>query len=229
MVDSLSKAVQTLIDNDSSIRDALERGYANYSAVARLLKPKIEEVLGRTVTISGLTTAVKRAKRYGTPRADSLKIIAESTINLRTHVAKISLEKTRRNLEKARLLSADFPEAFFQVLEGATTLTLITDQKIFGKVCSTFPSEEILEKKEDLAAIILQSPKEIVNTPGCISIFYSLLSRWQINIEETISCYNETIIIIRMEDAPKSFSLMTELISNTGRMLKETVREHMRC
>jgi len=216
---SLSKTVQFLIENDLPIQDALERGYGNFSAIARLLKPKVEEILGREVTLGGLITSVKRARTIYTSRSGYLKIIAESVINLRTDVAKISLEKTRRNLEKARLISADYPEAFFQVLEGATTLTLITDQRIFNEVRSVFREEETLEEKQNLAAIIVQSPRGIVDTPGCIAAFYNPISRGQINIEETVSCFTETIIVLRMEDAARAFSLLTDLITNARKTL----------
>jgi len=216
---SLSKTVQFLIENDPSLQDALERGYGNFSAMARLLKPKVEEVLGKEVTIEGLITSVKRVKARYKPGLEYLKIIAESVINLRTDVAKISLEKTRRNLEKARLISADFPEAFFQVLEGATTLTMVVDERIFNEVRSVFRKEEMLDEKRNLAAVIVQSPRGIVNTPGCIVAFYNPISRGQINIEETISCFTETIIVLRMEDAARAFSLLTDLITNTRKTL----------
>ena len=216
---TISKTVQLLIEHDPPIQDALERGYANFSAIARLLKPKVEKILGRKVTVEGLITAVKRTKTTYTPRTEHQKIIAESVINLRTDIAKISIEKTRRNLEKARLISADFPEVFFQVLEGATTLTLITDQRIFDEIRSIFREKEKLEEKPNLAAIIVQSPRSIVDTPGCIVAFYNSISRGQINIEETISCFTETIIVLHMEDAARSFILLTDLITNARKTL----------
>ncbi len=216
---SVSKTVQFLVENDPPVQDALERGYGNYSAIARLLKPKVEEILGKEVALQGLITAVKRAKTFYAPRSEYQPIIAESVINLRTDVAKISIERTRRNLEKARLISADFPEAFFQVLEGATTLTLITDQRIFDQVRSVFKEEETLEEKQNLAAIIAQSPRGIVDTPGCIVAFYNPLSRGRINIEETVSCFTETVIVLRMEDAARAFTLLSDLITNARKTL----------
>jgi hypothetical protein len=218
---SMSKAVQLLIEHDAPVQDALERGYANYSGIARLLRPKVEELLGKKVTIEGLISAVKRTQTAYVPGKEYQRIVAESVINLRTDIAKISLEKTRRNLEKARLISADYPEAYFQVLEGATTLTLVTDQRIFDAVHAVFEGEDTLEEKQNLAAIIVQSPRDIVNTPGCIVAFYNSISRGQINIEETISCFTETIIILKMEDVAEAFSLLTNLITN-ARKVKRT-------
>jgi len=219
---SLSKIVQFLVENDPPIQDALERGYGNFSAVARLLKPRVEEILGKDVTLEGLITAVKRTSTLYVPKSENQPIIAESVINLRTDVAKISLEKTRRNLEKARLISADFPEAFFQVLEGASTLTLVTDQRVFDQVCSVFKEEDTLQEKQNLAAVIVQSPRGIVDTPGCIAAFYNPLSRGQINIEETVSCFTETVIVLRMEDAARAFSLLSELITNARKTLSKS-------
>ena len=209
---SISRIVQHLIENDLPIQDALARGYGNYSAIARILKPKVEEICGRKVDIAGIITAVKRARAAYAPKKEYCRIVAESRITLRTDLAKISVEKTRRNLEKARLISADFPEAFFQVLEGISTLTLITDEGIFENVRSIFRKDEILSEKHNLAALIVQSPKEIVDTPGCIAAFYNPISRAHINIEETASCYTETIITLRMEDAAKAFSILSDLI-----------------
>jgi hypothetical protein len=216
---SLSRVVQNLIEEDPSIEDSLERGYANFSGVARVLKPKAEGLLGKKVTIEGMITAVKRAQVKYVPEQDFREIVAQSIISLRTDVAKMSLEKTRKNLEKARLVSADYPEAFFQVLEGATTLTLITDQRIFGEVQAVFKDVEKLEEKLNLAAIIVQSPNGIVGTPGCIVAFYNPIARARINIEETVSCHNETVVVLRMEDAARAFSILSDLVSSARKAL----------
>ncbi|MBS7648732.1 MAG: hypothetical protein QXK89_00755 [Candidatus Bathyarchaeia archaeon] len=216
---SLAKIIHYLIEGDPSIQDAIERGYANLSAVARILKPKAEEILGRKVTLEGTITSVKRAKVKYKPSEERLKIIANSVITIRTNLAKLSLEKTRRNLERVRLIPAEFPEAFFQVLEGATALTLITDQRIFGNIRSRFEDTGILDEKLNLAAVIIQSPREIVDTPGCIMMFYNAISRRQINIEETISCYTETVIVLKMEDSAKVYGILADLISSARKSL----------
>jgi len=214
MVNSVSKMVQHLIDNDLSLQDALQRDYANYSAIARMLKPKVEETLGRKVKLESLITSVKRAKASYSSRGENMtRIIAESVIHLRTDVAKVSVEKTKRNLEIVRKVLTNFPGEFLQVLEGVSAITLIFDQKMFDNVYSIFQKEDILDERQNLAAIVVQSPREIIDTPGCAIAFYNPVSRRHINIEETMSCFTDTILVLCMEDVGKAFTALTDLIA----------------
>jgi len=221
---SISKVVKALIDEEPAVQDALERGYANISAVARMLRPRVEKALGRKVTLEGLITSVKRVRVDYKPSREYLKIIAGSVISLRTDVAKVSLEKTRRTLETTRRTLAELTEAFLQVLEGTTTITLVMDDSVFNRVCSMFQRGDILDEKRNLAALIVQSPREIVETPGCVVAFYNPISRAQINIEETVSCYIETIILLRMEDAGRALSILTDLIARARENIKVETR-----
>ncbi len=216
MVNSISKIIQHLIDNDLSLQDALQRDYANYSAIARMLKPKVEEALGRKVKLESLITSVKRVKANYKSRGENMtRIIAESVIHLRTDVAKVSVEKTKRNLEIVRKVLTNFPGEFLQVLEGVSAITLIFDQKLFDNVYSIFRKEDILDERQNLAAIVVQSPREIIDTPGCAIAFYNPVSRRHINIEETMSCFTDTIIVLGMEDVSKAFAALTDLIAET--------------
>ncbi|RLI39920.1 hypothetical protein DRO69_13660 [Candidatus Bathyarchaeota archaeon] len=214
MVNSVSKIIQHLIDNDLSLQDALQRDYANYSAIARMLKPKVEKSLRRKVKLESLITSVKRAKASYSSREENItKIIAESVIHLRTDVVKVSVEKTKRNLEIVRKVLTNFPGEFLQVLEGVSAITLIFDQKLFDNVYSIFRKEDILDERQNLAAIVVQSPREIIDTPGCAIAFYNPVSRSHINIEETMSCFTDTILVLRMEDVGKAFTALTDLIA----------------
>jgi len=211
---SISKIVQSIIDGDPSIQDAIQRGYANYSAIARMIKSNVEEQIEETVNMQSLITAVKRCNvHYKSPTGNVSKVISESIINLRTDVAKITLEKTRVTMNLVRSVLAEYVTEFLQVLEGMSSITLIIDQKIFGKIKPLFPSRAILDEKKDLAAIIVQSPKEIIATPGCAIAFYNPISRRGVNIEETMSSYTDTIVVLKMEDVGRAFNALTDLIS----------------
>ena len=218
MVNSISKTVQNLIDEDLSLQDALQRNYGNYSAIARMLMPKIKETVNHTVNLESVITSVKRAKaNYTILQGKIIIVVAGSGLNIRTDMAKVSVEKTKENLEKIRKTLATFSGDFLQVIEGNTIVTLISDLNSFNKISSIFTKKDVIDQKQNLATVIIRSPDEITFTPGCVQAFYNAVSRRHINIEETMSCYTETIIVLAMEDVSKAFAALTDLITEARR------------
>ena len=118
MVNSISKTVQALIDEDLSLQDALQRDYANYSAIARMLIPKIKETENQDINVESVITSVKRAKtNYTILQGKIIKVVAESDLNIRTDMAKVSVEKTKQTQEKIRKTLVTFSGYFLQVIE----------------------------------------------------------------------------------------------------------------
>jgi hypothetical protein len=222
MVSSIAEVVQKMISDDLPLQDALRKGYGNHSAIARLLLPKVKGALKREVKLVSVITAVKRASvRYGPHQGETLRVVANSVINLRTDIAKLSVEKTRRNLQKVREVVSDYSHDYFNVVEGISAITLIFDQNLFDEILSHFSPSEVLDKNQKLAAVILISPKDLVSTPGCLLNFVSAISRKGINIEETLSCFTDTILLLGMEDVSKGFAALTDLVAEARKEISE--------
>jgi hypothetical protein len=218
MVNSISKTVQNLIDEDLSLQDALQRKYGNYSAIARMLMPKIKTTINGKVNLESVISSVKRAKgNYTILQGKITKVVAGSVLNIRTDMAKVSVDKTKHNLEKIRKTLASFSGEFLQVIEGNSVVTLISDFNSFHKINALFDKTAVIDQKQNLATVIIHSPDSITFTPGCVQAFYNAVSRRHINIEETMSCYTETIIVLAMENVSKAFAALTELITEARR------------
>ena len=218
MVNSISKTVQNLIDEDLSLQDALQRDYGNYSAIARMLMPKVKEAVNSDVNLESVITSVKRAKaNYTILQGKITRVIAGSVLTIRTDMAKVSVDKTKKTLEKIRKSLATFSGEFLQVIEGNSVVTLISDLYSFHKINGIFDKTDVIDQKQSLATVIIRSPDDITSTPGCVQAFYNAVSRRHINIEETMSCYTETIIVLAMEDVSKAFTALTELITEARR------------
>lgn len=222
---SIAEITRETIENDLSIQDALSRRYGNVSAIARLIRPRIQETFNREIKLESIITSIKRAKTdYGEYPRDILKILARSTLNVRTDVTKLSLERTSRTLGVVRRLLANYQQEFLQVSESLSALTLIFDSRIADDIRSHFQGENILEEELNLGAIIVQSPPEIIRTPGCVLTFYSQLSRRHINIEDTTSCYTDTILVVKMNQVSKAFTALADLISNSRTVTRKRRR-----
>ena len=100
---SITHAVKEVINNDLSFQDSLERGYCNISAVARIIRPQVNRLLDRNIRIESIITALKRSRKlYDIPVRPMLTILANSTISVKTDVAKIEYWKEQAKYREGR-------------------------------------------------------------------------------------------------------------------------------
>ena len=219
---SITNAVKEVVSNDLSFQDSLQRDYCNISALARIIKPKIDQMLGKNTSAESIVTALKRSRRdYDVPERPIALILAGSTVSVKTDVAKVSAAKTRKTVEKVAKSLTQNADNYISVAESMMSITLVFDDVLLEDVKAMFSHDDILEIEDDLAAIIVHSPEDIIKTPGCAIAFYNQLSRRHINIEDTVSCYTDTIMLVRMDQVGKAFNALTELISGSRKLPKK--------
>ena len=222
---SVNRAVKEEVDSDFSVQDAIARDYANISSLARLLVPGVARRTGvrvKDVNQVGVASALKRLRdKYSAASPSVARVIGGSIVNARTHVSRLSFEKTKRTLQTVSSLLGGFQEDFIQVSESLSSITLIFDQRLYRRVRRAISATEILQEGEECAAITVHSPHAIINTPGCVSAFFDQLTRKNVNVEDTVSCYTDTIMVVSMKDASRAFEALTELVSEEQRKLDE--------
>lgn len=219
---SITNAVKEVVSGDLSFQDSLQRDYCNISALARIIKPQVDRMLDKNTSIESIVTALKRSRLdYEVPERPIASILASSTISVKTDVAKLSAKKSKKNIERVAKSLTQSVDSFTSVSESIMSITLVFDDTLLKEVREMFSEDDVLEVEDDLAAIIIHSPEEIIKTPGCAIAFYNQLARRHINIEDTVSCYTDTIVLVRMDQVGKAFNALTDLISNSRRMPKK--------
>jgi len=222
---SITNAVKEVVNNDLSFQDSLQRDYCNISALARIVKPQIDQMLSKNTSVESIITALKRSRRdYDVPERPIAAILAGSTVTVKTDVAKLSAAKSKKTIEKVAKSLTQNVDNYISMSESIMSITLIFDDALLDDVKAMFGQHDILEVEDDLAAIIVHSPEEIIKTPGCAIAFYNQLARRHINIEDTVSCYTDTIMLVRMDQVGKAFNALTDLISGSRKMPKKKHR-----
>jgi aspartokinase len=222
---SITETVREIVSSDLSFQDSLQRDYCNISALARIIKPQTDSMLSKDTSIESIITALKRSRYdYDVRQKPIASILAASTITVNTDVAKVSARKSKKTIEKVAKAMIENVGNFISISESVMSITLVFDGLLLQDVKIMFASDDILEIENGLAAIIVQSPEEIIKTPGCAIAFYNQLARRHINIEDTVSCYTDTIVLVKMEQVGKAFNALTDLISNSRKMAKKRYR-----
>ena len=222
---SITEVVRETVSSDLSFQDSLQRDYCNISALARIIKPHIDNMLSKDTSIESIITALKRSRYdYDVPQKPIASILAASNITVNTDVAKISAKKSKKTIEKVAKAMVRSVGNFISISESIMSITLVFDDLLLQDVKAMFAYDDILEIEDSLAAIIVHSPEDIIKTPGCAIAFYNQLARRHINIEDTVSCYTDTIVLVKMEQVGKAFNALTDLISNSRKMAKKKHR-----
>ena len=222
---SITEAVREIVSSDLSFQDSLQRDYCNISALARIIKPQIDHMLSKDTRIESVVTALKRSRYdYDVPQKPIASILAASTITVNTDVAKVSAKKSKKTIEKVAKAMVQSVGNFISISESIMSITLVFEDLLLQDIKVMFAYDDILEIEDSLAAIIVHSPEDIIKTPGCAIAFYNQLARRHINIEDTVSCYTDTIVLVKMEQVGKAFNALTDLISNSRKMAKKKHR-----
>jgi len=207
---NITKLTEDYILQHPSIKDCLKNGLINYSSLSR--KIAFELNLNPKKNFDAILIACRRLKRKLKKdeilESKILKILKESKIEIKNKIIAIVLEKdifhgNLLNLEK----EIKKRKEVFRVIEGVSGITVITTEDFYEMIKSNFKNKIILENK-NLAEITIKSPEEIETTAGTYAYLCSLFGENNINIVETLSCWTDTIFLVKEEDVGKVMGLL---------------------
>ena len=206
---NVTKLTENYILQRPSVKDCLKNGLINYSSLSRQIASELN--LNLKKNFDAVLIACRRLKiklkKDEISENKILKILKESKIEIKNKVIAVVLEKdiffeNLINLEK----EIKKQKEIFRVIEGISAITIITTEDFIDLIKKYFKNKIILENK-NLAEITIKSPKEIETTPGTYAYLCSLFGENNINIVETLSCYTDTIFLIKEDDVGKVISL----------------------
>lgn len=186
------------------IREYLHQDIVNVTALAR----KMAHELGID-NVQAIISAIKRYK--GEVERDEKEyekrmknLLAYCTLSMTGDIAIITLPHPVdwHTLEKHIHIK--------HAIEGASATNVIVDEKSLPAFKKLGLSP--ISIRSGLASITMQSNTDFQATPGAMIHLLSPISYSGLNIEETMSCYNDKIIILKVEDAQKAFNLLNKKI-----------------
>ncbi len=207
---NITKLTENYIQEHPSVKDCLKKDLVNFSSLSREIA--IELKLDIKKNFDAILIACRRYQRKISSEklfeSQILKILKESKIEIKNKIIAVVLEKdiffeNLINLEK----EIKKKKEIFRIIESVSGITIITTEEFLDLVKKYFKNKIILENRS-LAEITIKSPKEIETTPGTYAYMCSLFGENNINIVETLSCYTDTIFLVKEEDVGKAIGLL---------------------
>lgn len=209
---STQQVVEELVRQAPFLENALAEDIVNYSSLARVFKPEIEERLLKDIKDGSIIMALKRVsvKLKGKLHKNEniLGMLADITIRsnlvdytfhnsstLTAAVHKI-VERTERR-----------KDVFITISRGVSQVTVVASQALEPDIKEIFKNESSICEIEGLSSITVRIPLEATKMPGVLYTILKLLAWNGISLIEMISTFTELSIVLETKDIEKVFSL----------------------
>ena len=205
---SNTKITEQYISEHRSIKECLKKGLINYSALARLIAEDLE--LPKSKKKEALLVAARRYKdkiKIASYDNKILELFKKSNIEIKNNIVFFTINKNvyPESLIDIERLIKKRNELFFSI-EGTNSITLIFQKNNKELILNKFRNY-IFEKNEDLSLITI-TVGGIGQVPGAVNYISGLFFENGINMEEFISCYDDTIILVKSQDIEKTMTFL---------------------
>lgn len=215
---SIGKIAEDIINRSPFLREAMTENLINISALARKIKPQIDEAFNEDIKEGAVIMAIKRLTP-GTYHRLNIKI--ESIVReigdflVRSNLTAFTYENSDslsdKQSEIIELLEKDKKKSFYTISKGVTETSIVTNLYEKDLILTLLRKESLKSKNENLASITIQLPSMNTEVYG---VYYYILKQlaWEgLNIVDIISTANEFTIIFNQTDIDKAFRILMEI------------------
>lgn len=206
IMQNITKITENYIRTHPAIKQSIKNNIINYSKLARLISKEknIKNFDAILIACRRYYDKIKKSKF----EVSIIDLLKKSRLSIRNKIAVVILEphvrsKILLDLQK----EIDEKNEIMRVVKGESGITLVITEDFLDKIEKKFKNN-ILKISNNLVEITIKSSERLENIPGVTAYIYSLFGENDINIQETLSCWTDTIIIINKGDLPKSMDLL---------------------
>ncbi len=197
MMEKTSELVWLYVKRRPFIKEMLKYDLVNYSRLARKL---CKEVFRSQSNFYAVKAALMRIgarirKKETEMEGKVLEVLKDTSISIRNKVVVL-------------ISSAPLELEAVSSVKSGHFYTYIAEQREAAKAMR---SKSILSVEENLNLFILSSTPAIEDTPGVISTVLHLLAAEGINVNEFISSYTDTLLVIGEADTSRAYELLSSL------------------
>lgn len=214
---TISSVVEQYIKKKPFLQSALAQGIINLTSLSRIVKPEIEEELGKYIRNGAIVMALKRLSDDLEFRATHkiikvLKNIGEITVRSSltdyTFLASDTILVQQAKLLEAINLNQD---VFYTSSRGVNEMNIVISNVMDQTVEDLFKGERCTQKAEELSSITVKLPAENVSVPGIYYFIFQRLAWEGIVLYEVISTTNEFTILVDDEHVDVAFKTIKDL------------------
>lgn len=214
---TISAVVEHYIKKKPFLQSALAQGIINLTSLSRIVKPEIEEELGKDVRNGAIVMALKRLSDDLEFRATHkivkvLKNIGEITV--RSNLTDYTFLSSETILaQQAKLLKEvnNNQDIFYTSSRGVNEINIVVSNIMDQTVEELFRNERCTQKAENLSSVTVKLPAENISVPGIYYFIFQRLAWEGIVLYEVISTTNEFTVLVDDDQIDVAFKTIKDL------------------
>jgi len=214
---TISSVVEQYIKKKPFLQSALAQGIINLTSLSRIVKPEIEEELGKDIRNGAIVMALKRL-------SDDLEFRAtHKIIKVLKNIGEITVRSSLTDytflasdtilVQQAKLLETvnENQDVFYTSSRGVNEINIVISNVMDKTVEDLFRAEKCTQKAEELSSITVKLPAENVSVPGIYYFIFQRLAWEGIVLYEVISTTNEFTILVNDDQVDIAFKTIKDL------------------
>lgn len=229
MVLSVSDVVADVLETMYYLKPAMKLDVVNYSALARVIKPFVEEKMGGNgkVELETIIMAIRRNASVFTrePTPTVFDVLKDSKVELNTGVAYVKLKRKpgvyEQLMELARNVNVEEMEDVY-VIQRTDEISVILPEQVLAKV-ELLPAVKkdrsaVVTKRDDLALITVTEPAIAPDVPGVYAMLATQLSDLGISVLTMLGSFSRVSFLLKDVDAPLAYDRINKLIRESKKL-----------
>ncbi len=213
---TIPETVENIIKKSPFLAESLSQGIINISALARKIKPQVENEVMKEIQIGAIVMALNRlSQRIQVKTTEGKKLFGSAPdLMIRSNLIEITFRNSEFLLQNQRLLLEKIDDRlnyFSTFTQGIFETTIIAGKELKPDIIALFKDERIISQFDDLSAITVLLPPGTALIPGAYSFILKSLAWESINIVEVVSTFNEFTMILNSRESDRAFSIINSL------------------
>jgi len=208
---SINKAIEEIVSDSPFLEDWIYHWYINFSSFANYIKPRIEQITKKKVTISSIKMWLTKYSKEK-QRSITYKKFNTWDFYVKKNIEIIYMDKTIETLKLIKnIYDNDIKTSkdnYLAVISWWKEISVIYDTKLQEKINSQIPEKYIKLKLKELAIIWIYFDENCINENWLIYTLTKKLNFNNINLLELVSNFTEVAFLIQKKDLKKSFEVL---------------------
>lgn len=210
---TVSQATEKIINRSRYLSEAMSKGLINTSALARYIKPEIEQMLMKDISEAAVLMAINRLAQNTTPKYHSHEMLHTAPqMMLRSQLRFSTYQYSPTILSKLATLKLD--KNSFLLLTKHTNISIVSSAPLEKNIDDMLKNETTIEKWKDVSTITIVLPKEAIHIPGVHYFFLKSLAWDGINILGIISVEEELTLVFEEKDVQNAYAILQSLFTS---------------